>query len=158
METNRGHCAQYTAAAKQSTLDSVSKALANLSENFKRDNKLQTILEAPTLSASDKSQIIAEIQKVVNVQDKGDTIKSFLTTLAENNRLSVLKGVCEKFATLMNAARGEVEMTITSATPLDQKIIKQLETAVGKSKYIGQGQKLKVVPKVGHIIMLQCEI
>ena len=72
----------------------------------------------------------------------------FFATLADNNRLGVLEGVCEKFAVLMSAAKGEVEMTITSATPLDQKVVRQLEQAVGKSRYVGQGKKLKVVPKV----------
>ena len=80
--------------------------------------------------------------------DKTNTVQNFLDTLAENNRLGVLEGVCEKFGTLMSAARGEVEMTITSAQPLDAKVVRQLETAVGKSKYVGQGKKLKVVPKV----------
>merc|ERR1712070_1003920 len=103
------------------------------------DKQLQAIMSAPTLSASDKTQV---------VQDKDNTIKNFLQTLAENNRLSVLEGVCEKFSTLMSAARGEVEMTITSAAPLENKMVKQLETAVSKSQYIGQGQKLKVIPKV----------
>ncbi|KAI6832359.1 hypothetical protein KC340_g6737, partial [Hortaea werneckii] len=106
------------------------------------------IMSAPTLSASDKSQVVQELQKTMAVQDKDNTIKNFLQTLAENNRLSVLEGVCEKFSTLMSAARGEVEMTITSAAPLENKMVKQLETAVSKSQYIGQGQKLKVVPKV----------
>jgi F-type H+-transporting ATPase subunit O len=35
--------------------------------------------------------------------------------LAENNRLSVLEGVVEKFGLLMGAYRGEVELTVTSA-------------------------------------------
>ena len=105
-------------------------------------------MTAPTLSVSDKKQIIAEIQKSTNVQDKNDTIKNFLNTLAENNRLSQLEGVCEKFGTLMSASRGEVEMTITSATPLDQKVVKQLEATVSKSQYVGAGKKLRVVPKV----------
>lgn len=87
----------------------------------------------------------------MGVQDKNDTLKNFFQTLAENNRLGVLEGVAEKFGTLMSAARGEVELTITSAQPLDSKIVKQLETAVGKSQYVGQGKKLKVVPKVRHI-------
>ncbi|EMC95016.1 hypothetical protein BAUCODRAFT_149048 [Baudoinia panamericana UAMH 10762] len=140
--------ALYTAAVKQGTLDTVSKALDNLLNTFKRDTALQTILGAPTLSGSDKSQIIAEIQKSTNVQDKGDTLRHFLETLAENNRLNQLEGVCEKFGTLMSAARGEVEMIITSAAPLDQKVVRQLENAVSKSQYVGQGKKLKVVPKV----------
>jgi hypothetical protein len=51
----------------------------------------------------------------------------------------------------MSAARGEVEMTITSASPLDAKVVKQLENAVSKSQFVGQGKKLKVVPKVCHV-------
>ena len=120
----------------------------NLAQTFKKDAKLQSILTAPTLSASDKNQIVSEIQKSTGVQDKSETLKNFFHTLADNNRLSVLEGVAEKFGTLMSAARGEVEMTITSANPLDAKIVKQLESAVSKSQYVGQGKKLKVVPKV----------
>lgn len=48
--------------------------------------------------------------------DKADTVKNFLKTLADNNRLGILEGVCEKFTTLMGAARGEVDLTITSAS------------------------------------------
>lgn len=47
--------------------------------------------------------------------DKGDTMKKFLKTLADNNRLGILHGVCEKFAILMGAARGELDLTVTSA-------------------------------------------
>lgn len=43
-------------------------------------------------------------------------MKNFLKTLAENNRLGILQGVCEKFTILMGAARGEVDLTVTSAT------------------------------------------
>lgn len=105
------------------------------------------MLRAPTLSAKDKSQIVQELQKVAGA-DKVDVVKNFLHTLAENNRLGVLQGVCEKFDTLMSAYRGEVELRVTSAAPLDNKVLKQLESAVGKSQYVGQGKKLKVVPKV----------
>lgn len=123
--------------------------MESLHNTFKRDTKLQNILTAPTLSRDDKKQIVAEIQKQTGVQDKSNTVQNFLNTLAENNRLGVLEGVTEKFAVLMGAARGEIEMTITSAAPLDQKVVRQLEQAVSKSQYVGQGKKLKVVPKVG---------
>jgi len=126
----------------------VSRSLDNMSATFKRDTRLQSILTAPTLSVEDKKQIVAEIQKSINVTDKTNTVQNFLNTLAENNRLSVLEGVCEKFNTIMSASRGEVEMTITSASQLDQKVVKQLEQSVQKSQYVGQGKKLKVVPKV----------
>lgn len=104
---------------------------------------------APSLSASDKGQITAELQKHMGgVQDKDNILKNFFATLAENNRLSVLEGVCDKFAELMSAHKGEVELTITSAANLDQKVVKQIETAISKSQYVGQGKKIKVVAKV----------
>jgi len=71
-------------------------------------------MTAPTLTSEDKSQIVAELQK--HTGDKSDTIKNFLTTLADYNRLGLLQGVCEKFGELMSAAKGEVELTVTSAS------------------------------------------
>ncbi len=68
------------------------------------------------MTAEDKSAIIAELQKHTGGTDKGDTVKNFLTTLADYNRLALLKGVCEKFGELMSAARGEVELTVISAS------------------------------------------
>ncbi len=107
---------QYTAAAKTSALENTAKSLAALSDVFKKDPKLPVILHAPSLTPGDKSQIVQELQKHMGGVDKGDTVKNFLQTLAENNRLGILEGVCEKFSTLMGAHRGEMELTITSAT------------------------------------------
>ena len=67
------------------------------------------------MTPGDKSQIVQELQKHMGGQDKGDTVKNFLKTMADNNRLGLLPDVCEKFTTLMGAARGEVDLTITSA-------------------------------------------
>jgi F-type H+-transporting ATPase subunit O len=108
-----GSLEQYTAAVKTSSLEPTAKGIAALGNLLQRDAKLVTILEAPTLTAADKSAIVAELQK--NTGAAGETIKNFLATLAENNRLGLLPGVCEKFAELMSAARGEVEMVVTSA-------------------------------------------
>lgn len=90
--------------------------MSSLHQILKADPKLQTILSAPTLSDNDKSQIVAELEKHTGGQDKSNTVKNFLGALAENNRLSILEGVCEKFGTLMSAARGEMELTITTAS------------------------------------------
>ena len=107
---------QYTAAAKQSALDPTAKAMASLGNVLKQDPKLQGIISAPTLQDSDKSQIVAELEKHTGGADKSGTVKNFLQALAENNRLGLLEGVTEKFGTLMSAARGEMELTITTAS------------------------------------------
>ncbi|OCL01954.1 OSCP-domain-containing protein [Glonium stellatum] len=136
------------ASALTAALEPTARAMENLAGVFKRDAKLQNVLMAPMLSADDKRQIIAELQKHVGSADKGDVVKNFLKTLADNNRLSVLESACEKFAVLMSAARGEVELVVTSAAPLDNRTLSRLESAVAKSQYVGQGKRLKVVPKV----------
>ncbi|KAH6871332.1 ATP synthase delta subunit-domain-containing protein [Thelonectria olida] len=138
--------ALYTAAAKMSTLEPTAKAIANLSNVFVKDTKLTQVLSTPRLSTEDKSAIVAELSKHTGANVA--TVKNFLETLAENNRLGHLQGVCEKFGELMSAKRGEVEMTITSAERLDNKTLSRLETAVSKSSYVSQGKKLKVTNKV----------
>ncbi|KAJ9615148.1 ATP synthase F0 subcomplex subunit OSCP atp5 [Cladophialophora chaetospira] len=144
--------ALYTAAAKQSALDPTAKAIASLLQILQTDTKLPQILQAPTLSDKDKSQIIAELEKHTGGADKSGTVKNFLQALGENNRLGLLEGVCEKFGTLMRAQRGELELTVTSAAKLDDKLLRRLETALSKSEY-SQGKKLKVVTKVNPDIL-----
>ncbi|RKL02996.1 hypothetical protein BFJ70_g17316 [Fusarium oxysporum] len=129
-----------------STLDLTAKAIVNLSNIFIKDTKLTKVLSTPRLTAEDKSAIVAELSKHTGTNVV--TVKNLLQTLAENNRLGHLQGVCEKFGELMSAKRGEVEMTITSAKRLDNKILSRLETAVSKSSYVGQGKKLKVTNKI----------
>ncbi|KAH7191289.1 OSCP/delta subunit of ATPase [Fusarium oxysporum] len=129
-----------------STLDLTAKAIVNLSNVFLKDTKLTKVLSTPRLTAEDKSAIVAELSKHTGTNVV--TVKNLLQTLAENNRLGHLQGVCEKFGELMSAKRGEIEMTITSAERLDNKTLSRLETAVSKSSYVGQGKKLRVTNKI----------
>lgn len=87
--------------------------MAALDSMVAKDEKLLSILSAPTLTVEDKQAIVDELTKQAG--SSGSSIKNFLDTLAENNRLGLLQGVCEKFNQLMSAARGEVAMTVTSA-------------------------------------------
>ncbi|KAF9870154.1 hypothetical protein CkaCkLH20_12388 [Colletotrichum karsti] len=144
--------ALYTAAVKTSSLDPTAKALSTLESLVSKDAKLSTILAAPTLSAEDKEAIVAELTKQAGASSQ-ETVKNFLAALAENNRLGLLPGVCEKFAEIMSAARGEVELIVTSATQLDNRTLNRLESAISKSAYVGQGKKLKVTNQVNPEIV-----
>ncbi|RPB03564.1 F1 complex, OSCP/delta subunit of ATPase [Choiromyces venosus 120613-1] len=142
--------ALYTASAKTQTLERTEKSLQTLKTLLQKDPKLETIISSPTLNAGDKSQIIAEITKPI-ASDK--VVKNLLQVLAENNRLGLLRGVIDKYATLMGAHKGEVEAVITSAAQLDSKIVSRLEATISKSQYVGAGKKLKIVPKVNPEIL-----
>ncbi len=100
---------------KTSSLDPTAKALGALDDLCTKDVKLNSILSTPTLSAKDKSAIVAELQKNIGAANANETVKNFLATLAENNRLGILQGICAKFGEIMSASRGEVEMVVTSA-------------------------------------------
>ncbi|KAJ4392832.1 ATP synthase F0 subcomplex subunit OSCP atp5 [Neurospora sp. IMI 360204] len=143
--------ALYTAAVKTNALEPTAKSINGLGNLLAKDPKLASILETPTLSPADKSAIVAELQKSAGIS--AETVKNFLNTLAENNRLGLLPGVVSKFSELMSAARGEVEMVVTSAQPLDNKTLNRLESAVTKSAYVGSGKKLKVTNKVNPDII-----
>ena len=83
--------------------------------------------------------------------DKGDTVKNFLKTLADNNRLSILEGVCEKFTTLMGAARGEMDLTVTSAQvslPSNSRVcyaLSPLDTEAGSEDFTKTGNCCKQI-------------
>ncbi|TDZ23131.1 ATP synthase subunit 5 [Colletotrichum orbiculare MAFF 240422] len=144
--------ALYTAAVKTSTLDPTAKALSTLEAIVAKDAKLATVLSAPTLSAADKDAIVAELTKQAGANSQ-ETVKNFLGALAENNRLGLLPGVLTKFGEIMSAARGEIELIVTSATQLDNKTLNRLESAITKSSYVGQGKKLKVTNQVNPEIV-----
>lgn len=158
---------------KSSTLEPTAKALSALGDLFAKDAKLAVVLSTPTLTDGDKSAIVAELQKSIGAAGANDTVKNFLTALAENNRLGLLKDVSDKFSQLMSASRGEVEMIVTSAQAstssfsitslslwcmlrnsnrlvqqLDNRTLSRLEAAVSKSQYVGPGKKLKVTNEV----------
>ncbi|WJG34456.1 Mob1/phocein [Fusarium oxysporum Fo47] len=143
--------ALYTAAVKTSSIDAAADALNRLGALIEKDPKLAAVLSAPTLTAADKKAIVQELEKQINTKD--ETVKNFLATLAENNRLGLIPGVVEKFSSIISAARGEVELTVTSAQALDKRTLNRLETAVSKSAYVGQGQKLKVTNEVNPEIV-----
>ncbi|OAA64425.1 ATP synthase oligomycin sensitivity conferral [Niveomyces insectorum RCEF 264] len=144
--------ALYTAAVKTASLDPTAKALTALGALLAKDPKLNAILATPTLSAADKAAIVTELQSATGSSNQ-PTVRHFLATLAENNRLGLLGDVVAKFGELIRAAHGEVEMVVTSASALDARTLGRLEAAVSKSAFVGQGKKLKVTNKVNPDVL-----
>ncbi|BFZ58249.1 ATP synthase F0 subcomplex subunit OSCP atp5 [Savitreella phatthalungensis] len=142
--------ALYTAAAKSGSLDGVAGALSKLQQTLKGDGRVSALIGNPTLTSADKSVIVEVLSKSAG----GDkSVTNLLKVMAENNRLGLLPQVSEAFAQLIAAQKGEVEVTITSAQPLESKTIKQLEGSIAKSKFAGAGKKLKVQNKVSPEIL-----
>ncbi len=79
---------------------------------------------------------------------------NLFTVLAENGRLAETEKVIEGFQDLMTAYRGEVEVTVTSATQLDKSTISRIESALKGSQIAakGNGKTLRIVQKVNPAI------
>lgn len=104
----------------------------------------------PALSSQDKKVVVDTLSRASKAEQ---TVSNFLNVLAENNRLSLLPAIADKFETLSNASKGIVEATITSATALDTRTINRLQTAISKSSFVGSGKKLIVNNKVNPDIL-----
>lgn len=137
--------ALYTAAAKASNLDSAAKSLESL-KTVTADAKVASFLENPALSVQDRAIVVETLSQQVPSIDS--SVSNFLKVLAENNRLDLLPSVISQFKVLIDAHSGVVEAIVTSADSLDSKILKKIEAAVGKSKFVGSGKSLRLTNKV----------
>ncbi|KAF9920550.1 ATP synthase F0 subcomplex subunit OSCP atp5 [Linnemannia zychae] len=142
--------ALYTSAAKKSALDVVESDLNQIKRVVERDSKLREFLENPTINRNEKKK---GVQQMLAVGKYNELTKNFFDTLAENGRLYDTVKIINSFGSLMSAGRGEVQVTITSAKPLDNKEIEKVKNSLQKSSYIDPKQTLVVSNKVNPAIL-----
>jgi len=141
--------ALYTAAAKASSLDAVERSLDQIRQELS-DPQLATFVANPTLTSGDKKAIV---DSLTSKTAEKSLVKNFLVTLGDNNRLSHLQGIAVEFEKLMRATKGEVDVVITSAQPLDNRTLSRLQGTISKSGYIGENKKIRLQNKVSENIM-----
>jgi F-type H+-transporting ATPase subunit O len=142
--------ALYRASVEDSSVEKSYQALTKVNDLIEQDAKVNQFLNNPALSSDDRKVVIDTIASSLKL-DK--TVTNFLTVLSDNNRLSEFKNIYSKFGQLNDAEQGIVEATITSAKPLDSKILRRLQTAITKSSFVGDGKTLKVSNEVNPEIL-----
>lgn len=133
--------ALYSAAVQDSSITKTYQSLSKVNELIETDAKTRGYLLNPSLNKDDRKIVIDTISSSLKL-DK--TLTNFLYVLSENHRLGHFKGIFEKFGLLNDAHEGVVEAKITSTKPLDSKILKKLQAAIGKSSFVGDGKTLKI--------------
>lgn len=142
--------ALYSAAVQDSSVSKAYKDLGEINKLAESDPKIQGYFTNPVLSKEDREVVVKTISDSLSL-DK--TMSNFLSVLADNNRLSAFPGIYKKFGVLNDAASGIVEARITSAKPLDSKILRRLQTAIQKSSSVGEDKTLKVTNDVNPDIL-----
>ncbi|AQZ17543.1 ATP5 (YDR298C) [Zygosaccharomyces parabailii] len=136
--------ALFTAASKNTSIQSASSSLSSLSKLIEADPKLKEIVTNPSLPSQDRTVIV----DTLCTEKLDGTVANLLKVLAENNRLDILPKISTQFTVLTDAYNGLVKATVISAQPLDSKSFKRIEKAVAQSSLVGSSKTLKLVNDV----------
>ena len=80
-----------------------------------QDERVQNLLGDPTVTPPQLAQLVIDIAG----PNLGEHGQNFVRTLAENRRLGYLPEIATIFSELKDAEEGIVDVTVTSAAPLD---------------------------------------
>jgi F-type H+-transporting ATPase subunit delta len=108
--------------------------LAPWSESLKvaaqvvQDARVENLLGNPHVTPEELAQLVIGIAG----PDLGEHGANFVRTLADNRRLAYLPEIAAQFDTLKDAAQGVADVTVTSATVLDETLQRKLTQALEK--------------------------
>ncbi|PPQ98200.1 hypothetical protein CVT26_003452 [Gymnopilus dilepis] len=142
----------------QQNLNKVQTELNNLSNLVKKDADVANFVTNPTLSLSERKKALYVIYPKLEgtgakKEQVSETTKNLLLLLAENGRLSETEGIIEAFNEFVSQYKGELTVTITSATPLPKDILNRLESTLKQSQTAQAAKTLKVENKVNNSIL-----
>lgn len=142
--------ALYLASVQELSVEASYQGLSKIADLISTDNKVKQFLGNPALGKDDRKTVISTLAESLNL-DK--TVTNFLGVLSENNRLGEFDAIYKNFGQLFDAHQGVVAATITSAKPLDSKILRRLQAAIQKSSFVGDGKTLKVSNEVNPEVL-----
>merc|ERR1712200_173385 len=119
--------ALYSAAHKMQALEVVEKELKDFQDLISKDERLAEFIANPILKKGLKADALASVAEKTNMTSLSSNL---LQMLAENGRLNRLDAIINAFQSIMSAYRGEVPCQVTSAKPLDEESLKEVEAAM----------------------------
>ncbi|KAF9528564.1 OSCP/delta subunit of ATPase [Crepidotus variabilis] len=145
-------------AKSPQTLTKVHSELVNVSTAIKKDPEVATFVKNPTLSLQERNKglqgIYAKVESVGPKKEPlSDITKNLFTVLSENGRLYETEGVIEGFNELVAKHKGEVTVTVTSATALPKDILNRLETTLKQSETGKAAKVLTITNKVNPSVL-----
>ena len=135
------------------TLNKVHTELSSVYAAIKKDAEVSTFVNNPTLSLQDRNKglqgIFTKIEGAgAKKEPLSDVTKNLFNVLSENGRLGEAEGVIEGFNELVAQHKGELTVTVTSATPLAKDVLTRLETTLKQSQTAQAAKVLKITNKV----------
>jgi len=152
--------AAYGASLAQSpqTLTKVAGELSTISTTIKNTPALAAFITNPTISAKDRAAglqglFVAAEGTGAKKTPLSEVTKNIFVVLSENGRLAETDGVIEAFQELVSKYKGELEVVVTSAVPLQRDIMTRLENSLKSSQAAQKAKTVKVTNKVNPGIL-----
>ena len=140
--------ALFSAASKENQLDKVEKDMILMGQIMEKNKEAAETLKSPIVTKQEKKQIL---QRLAKEHQLGPLSLNTLVAMSENGRLSLIPKFLKSFSLIMSAQRGEVQVTVTTAKPLDSSQGKALEAAL--QKFTTKGQSMRIEAKVDPIVI-----
>jgi F-type H+-transporting ATPase subunit delta len=93
-----------------------------------KDERVENLIGNPQVTPTELSKLISDIAGA-RLDEMG---RNFVQTLADNRRLAYLPEISKIFDDLKDAEEGVVDVTVTSAAPLDEAQRRTLSEALAK--------------------------
>jgi F-type H+-transporting ATPase subunit delta len=119
--------ALYELADEAKTLDEVAGDLTDLKAMFADSSDFRRLIRSPVMRRDDQERAIAALADKIGGQP---ITSNFLRLLARNRRLLVLDQIIESFLAILAERRGEVQAKVSSAHPLSDDQMSQLEISL----------------------------
>jgi len=152
--------AAYSAALKKSpqTLTKVQAELNVISKTLQDVPELKEFVTNPTLSLQERKNGLPSLfSKIEGTGAKkepvSDVTKNLLSVLSENGRLTETEHVIEGFNELVAKYKGELNVTVTSASPLPRDVLSRLESTLKQSQTAQEAKSLKLTNKVNPSVL-----
>jgi ATP synthase F1 delta subunit len=124
--------ALFEVAKEKGKLDEIREELAQFADTLAESKEMQVFFFSPYFSSAEKKD---GIRRVVDGAD--DEFVNFLELLAEKHRMPVVFRIRRQFDDLWKRENRKIDVTVTSATELDDKVVKQIgkeiESQTGRS-------------------------
>lgn len=117
--------AAFAEASKAGRLREWSEAL-DAAAQLIADARMQQLLGSPHVTPAQLAELVTDVAG----PRLGEHGGNFVRTLAQNRRLGYLPEIARLFRELKDAAEGVVDVTVTSAAPLDEAQKKALAEAL----------------------------
>ncbi|MFT8391629.1 MAG: F0F1 ATP synthase subunit delta [Sporolactobacillus sp.] len=128
--------ALFEIAEERQLIDAIETQLASVNDTLSENDELRRVLQHPQISADEKKALVDRLFK----DTVGLEVSNLLKLLIDRKRESLINDVLEAYTHFANEKRGILDVTVTTAVPLDEDEQSDLARRLGEVL----GKKLRI--------------